>query len=215
VDLNVDDSEVSYLMSYSRVRTKPDLSIGSEKHEEAIENRDFGSWQYNVQDCFKGMFQEKIREILRASAPPLAVCFEHWTYDFNLGTGIRNANAFNAKEVFYVGDKRWDKRSAQGVYYYTPVTWLSTIEELKEKKKDYMFVGIDNIPETTYKLTNFPWCRNTMMIFGEESTGLTPEMIELCDHVVSIPMCGSVRSLNCGTASGIALYEYRKYFDII
>ena len=202
-------------MSTPKVRTSPDLSIGSDKHEGAIENRDFGSWQYNVQDCFKGMSQEKIRETLKRAAPPLAVCFEHWTYDFNLGTGIRNANAFNAKEVFYVGDKRWDRRSAQGVYYYTPVTWLSTIDELSEMKKDYVFVGIDNIPETTHNIMDYNWSRNTMMIFGEESAGLTPGMISLCDHIVSIPMYGSVRSLNCGTASGIALYEYRRYFEEI
>lgn len=200
-------------MSYPRVRTKPDLAVGSEKHEKAIAEKDHYSWQYNVQDHFKSCSQEDIKKALEETAPPLAVCFEHWTYDFNISTGIRNANAFNVKEVFYVGDKRWDRRGAQGVYFYTPVTWLSTVNELREMKKDYVFVGVDNIPETTHSIMDHNWSRNTMMIFGEESAGLTPGMVGLCDYVVSIPMYGSVRSLNCGTASGIALYEYRRYFE--
>ncbi len=50
------------------------------------------------------------------------------------------------------------------------------------------------------------------MIFGEEGEGVTPEMLELADHVVSIKQYGSVRSMNVGTTSGIAMYDYiRKY----
>jgi tRNA G18 (ribose-2'-O)-methylase SpoU len=45
-------------------------------------------------------------------------------------------------------------------------------------------------------------------MFGEEQRGLSPEALALADEVVYIPMTGSVRSLNVGTASGIAMYDY-------
>ena len=46
------------------------------------------------------------------------------------------------------------------------------------------------------------------MLFGEEQRGLSKEALALADHVVYIPMWGSVRSLNVGTSSGIAMYDY-------
>jgi tRNA (guanosine-2'-O-)-methyltransferase len=46
------------------------------------------------------------------------------------------------------------------------------------------------------------------MLFGEEGRGLSQEAIESADDIVYIPQLGSVRSLNLGTASGIAMYDY-------
>ena len=46
------------------------------------------------------------------------------------------------------------------------------------------------------------------MIFGEESQGLTEEMLKLCDYAVEITQYGSVRSLNVGTSSGIVMFDY-------
>jgi tRNA G18 (ribose-2'-O)-methylase SpoU len=45
-------------------------------------------------------------------------------------------------------------------------------------------------------------------MFGEEQRGLSAEALLLADDIVYIPMRGSVRSFNVGTASGIAMYDY-------
>jgi tRNA G18 (ribose-2'-O)-methylase SpoU len=62
-------------------------------------------------------------------------------------------------------------------------------------------------------ISKHPWQRNTLLIFGEEGTGLTPAMQDLCEVIVEIPMFGSVRSLNCGTASGIVMYDIVATFN--
>jgi tRNA G18 (ribose-2'-O)-methylase SpoU len=49
---------------------------------------------------------------------------------------------------------------------------------------------------------------NTLFIFGEEGVGLTPQMQSFCQDIVEIEMYGSVRSLNCGVASGILMHQY-------
>jgi tRNA G18 (ribose-2'-O)-methylase SpoU len=183
----------------AKLRTQPDLSTGKET--------DFRLWERNVIDRFKDKSEEEIKAELQASAYPFAVCMENWAGDFNFGTLIRNANAFNAKEVFYVGDKKWDRRAAMGVYNYTPVQWLSDIDQLVKLKERYVFVGCDNLPGAV-PLHSFAMPECPLFIFGSEGTGLTPAMQELCQHMVEIPMFGSVRSLNCGTASGIVMWEY-------
>lgn len=192
-----------------KIRTVPDLSDMSEIHQDAIANgkEHYSLWERNVADHFKDKPTEEIKESLQKSAQPFAVCFEHWIGDFNMGTGIRNANAFNAKEVFYVGDKKWDRRSAVGVHNYTPVTFLPSIEDLIALQGTYTIIGIDNIPGSV-PLMSYEWPKNVLMVFGEEGTGLTPAMQALCRDLVYIEQYGSVRSLNCGTASGIVMYDY-------
>ena len=136
---------------------------------------------------------------------------EQWKGDFNISTMIRNANAFNAKEVFYIGKKRWDRRGAVGTHHYTPINFLESYEEFISLKKLYTFVGIDNNMSETLELSSFDWNKleaPPLMIFGEEKEGLTEKTLKLCDYVVEIPQYGSVRSLNVGTSSGIIMYDY-------
>jgi tRNA G18 (ribose-2'-O)-methylase SpoU len=57
-------------------------------------------------------------------------------------------------------------------------------------------------------MDSFVWPKNTLMCFGQEQMGLPPEIIDRCQNVVYIKQYGSVRSLNVGTASGIAMYDY-------
>jgi 23S rRNA (guanosine2251-2'-O)-methyltransferase len=54
----------------------------------------------------------------------------------------------------------------------------------------------------------FPVC----VVFGHEVDGLRPELLEVADACVRIPMLGQKKSLNVATAGGIVLYELlRKY----
>ena len=170
------------------------------------------SWTYNVIDEFKGKTQDEIKDQLKSTRHPFAVLMEHWKGDFNIGTLIRNSNAFNANEVFYVGRKRYDRRGAVGTHHYIDLNYIDDFEDLWSLKDKYTFVCLDNNIEGVVSMEDFEWPDNALMIFGEEGEGVTSEMLELADHVVSIKQYGSVRSMNVGTTSGIAMYDYtRKY----
>lgn len=193
----------------NKIRTVPDLGIASPAHVQAVEagGEHFRKWERNVADHFKDKSEEEIQETLRTSANPFAVMFENWLGDFNISTGIRNANGFNAKEVFYIGNHKWDRRGAVGVYNYTPVQWIANTEELAKLQERYTFIGVDNVPGSI-PMETFTWPVPSLLIFGEESTGLTPGIQAMCKHIVHIEMYGSVRSFNCGSASGIAMYDF-------
>jgi tRNA G18 (ribose-2'-O)-methylase SpoU len=200
-------------MSYPKRRTTPDLSATSFIHQQAIAagNDHFKSWQYNVVDELKPKSQEEIKRHLRATAFPFAVCFENWCGDFNVSSGIRNANAFNAREVFYIGDKKIDKRGCQGVQNYTDIHWLPTIDDFMKLKDRYIIVGADNIAGSV-PLDTYKWMPETCIVFGSEGVGLTPQMQSMCQDIVHIQQYGSVRSINCSTASGIFMNDYVSKF---
>lgn len=178
-------------------------------HQAATLNPDdnYRAWQRNVADHLKEKSEEEIKQILRETANPFAVCFEHWIGDFNMATGVRNANGFNAKEIYYIGERKWDRRGAVGVHNYTEIQWIPTIEDLASLQDRYTFVGIDNVPGSV-PMANYEWPENTMMVFGEEGPGLTPAMQAWCKDIVHIEMFGSVRSFNCGSASAVAMYDF-------
>lgn len=161
----------------------------------------------NVCDEFKDIPTEDIKSILEQRSLPYAVCFEQWQGDFNMSSGVRNANAFAAKEVFYIGKKRWDRRGAVGTQNYTSVKYLNSFESLLMLKERYVLIGLDNV-EGSCEMESFAWPENSLMIFGEESVGITKEVLSICNKVVSIKQYGSVRSLNAAVASGIAMFDY-------
>ena len=135
--------------------------------------------------------------------------------DFNISTVIRNANAFLSKKVIIYGNKQFDRRGAVGTHHYTHFQHIKTesgISDFLEQNKFHRIVGIDNV-DGAKSITKYDWgspsnSEDVLMIFGQEQVGIPQDLLDLCDDVVYIPQYGSVRSLNVGTASGIAMYDF-------
>jgi tRNA G18 (ribose-2'-O)-methylase SpoU len=163
----------------------------------------------NVIDKYKGWELDLIREDIAKRKFPYAVAMQHIDGDFNFSTVVRNANAFGANEVFYIGGKKhWDTRGDVGARHYSHVQFLRTIDELTALKGRYVFVGLENNIERSVGIKSFVWPKNSLIIIGEERGGIVPEILDLCDYLVHIDMFGSVRSINAGCASAIAMVDY-------
>jgi tRNA G18 (ribose-2'-O)-methylase SpoU len=165
-------------------------------------------WQRNVVEKYKDMPTEDIKADLKKNALPIGVLVANVEGDFNLGSIMRSSNFFGASQFFYFGSKRFDRRSSVGVQHYFDLVHLSTIDEVKELKHHYVFVGLENNIPKTELLNDFVWAPVPLLIVGEENVGIPKEILELCDHVVEIPNHGSVRSLNAASAASIAMYDY-------
>lgn len=168
----------------------------------------WSAWKYNVTDEYKSWDVNDIKNDLRTKAHSFAVLMEHWKGDFNISTMIRNANAFNASQVFYIGRKRFDRRGTVGTHHYVDLNYLSDFDELLKLKEKYVFVALDNNLDCCVPMETFEWPPNALMIFGEEGEGISPLLLKKCDYCVNISQFGSVRSLNVGTSSGIAMYDW-------
>jgi hypothetical protein len=138
-------------MKSQRKTTTPNVAATSPKHQQALEagGEHHYSYLYNVEDRFKDKTQDQIQQSLNDTAFPFAVCFEEWIGSFTVASGMRNANAFNANEVFYLGIKNIDKRGMCGCYHYKPIQWLATMDDFIKLKEHYVVVGIDNISGAT------------------------------------------------------------------
>jgi 23S rRNA (guanosine2251-2'-O)-methyltransferase len=77
------------------------------------------------------------------------------------------------------------------------------LEQLK--KANYWIVGLDERGTSDY--TDFDFRQNVCLVMGREGAGLHDLVKKTCDHLLRIPMAGSVSSLNVSVAGAIVMYE--------
>ncbi len=163
----------------------------------------------NVVDRYRYWRVEAIVEDLDRTRFPFHVAVENWSHDLNIGTVVRNANAFGAAAVHVVGRRRWNRRGAMVTDRYQHVLHHPTIEDLLEWStgSGLEVVGIDNL-EGSVPLESVRLPERCVLVFGQEGPGLSEPARAACSMVCSIAMFGSTRSINAGVASGIAMHSW-------
>lgn len=166
-----------------------------------------GGDRRNVIDRYRYWHHDAIVADLDRRRHPFHVAVENWQHDFNIGTVVRNANAFLAARVHIIGKRKWNRRGAMVTDRYQHVDHHPTVEAFLGAVDDLTVVGIDNLPGSTpIETTSLP--RRAVLVFGQEGPGLSERMRAACSLVCSIAQFGSTRSINAGVASGIAMHTW-------
>jgi tRNA G18 (ribose-2'-O)-methylase SpoU len=170
----------------------------------------------NVIDRYRYWSVEAIVADLDTRRHDFAVAIENWQHDLNIGTVVRTANAFLAREVVIVGKRRWNRRGAMVTDRYQHIEHVATPAELRgyADAHGYTVIAIDNLPGAV-ALETFALPRKAMLLFGQEGTGLTPEAREAASAVCSIAQFGSTRSVNAGVAAGIAMHAWIRQHGLV
>lgn len=133
----------------------------------------------------------------------------------NLGACLRVADAVGAHAVIAPKDRavgltqtaiKVASGAAESVPYITVTNLARTLRELKER--EIWIVGTD--AEAKEDLYAAQWPIATAWVLGAEGDGMRRLTREACDQLVTIPMLGSVQSLNVSVATGVCLYEARR-----
>lgn len=164
----------------------------------------------NVADRYRWWREEAIVADLDAHRLPVHVAVENWRHDLNIGTVVRNANAFNVAAVHIVGKRRWNRRGAMATDRYLHVHHHPEVADLVAWAGEHglVLVGIDNRPGSV-PIEDTPLPERAVLVLGQEGPGLSEEMADACEVVCEITQEGSTRSMNAGVASGIALHVWR------
>lgn len=155
-------------------------------------------------------------ELLDAiEGPPLLLILDGVTDPHNLGACLRVADGAGAHAVIAPKDRavglnataaKVASGAADTVPYITVTNLARTMRELKER--DIWLTGTTDDADKTLYEGDFRG--PTALVMGSEGEGMRRLTRENCDILVSIPMHGSVESLNVSVASGVCLYEARR-----
>lgn len=163
----------------------------------------------NVADRYRYWTNEAIVADLDTHRFTLEVAIENVEHDFNIGTVVRNANAFNVRTVYIIGRHHWNRRGAMVTDAYLHIVYYQTADEfiaaMHANKKT--IIAVDNIPGAT-GLSRAKLPKQSVLVFGAEGPGLSREMVQAGDMTVAIEQFGSTRSVNVGVASGIVMYAW-------
>ncbi|MBD5232506.1 MAG: 23S rRNA (guanosine(2251)-2'-O)-methyltransferase RlmB [Bacteroidales bacterium] len=98
-------------------------------------------------------------------------------------------------------------KTSAGALMHLPVCRVSSLKEAISylQQSGVTVIGASEKADKTY--TDVPCTGPVAIVMGAEDTGLSPEVIRSCDYLASIPILGSIGSLNVSVAAGIMTYE--------
>ncbi|MDO4220043.1 MAG: TrmH family RNA methyltransferase [Candidatus Saccharibacteria bacterium] len=163
----------------------------------------------NLVDKFKGMPNEAIVAELDKTRIPLEIAIENLAHDFNIGTVVRNANAFNVARVHIIGKRKYNRRGAMVTDKYLHIDHFATIDEFVDDAhaRGMKIIAVDNNRPESKALQKTQIFANSILVFGSESDGISQELLDKSDGAFYIEQLGSTRSINVGCASAVAMYE--------
>jgi 23S rRNA (guanosine2251-2'-O)-methyltransferase len=163
-----------------------------------------------------------IHDILESdlTEPPFFLVLDGVEDPHNLGACLRVADAMGVHAVIAPKDRAVGLNAtvrkvacgaAETVPFIAVTNLARTLRDLKEA--GVWIIGAAAEAENDLFTTKFEG--PVALVFGAEGTGLRRMTAETCDALVSIPMFGSVESLNVSVASGICLYEARRQRNLL
>jgi tRNA G18 (ribose-2'-O)-methylase SpoU len=149
----------------------------------------------------------------------------------NIGSIFRTSEGFGVSKIYlsgyspssdhglpHVREKisRQLHKTALGAEKIVSHEYADSVEKLiiSLKKSGFTIIGLEQdpraIPLPKYHLRKGPTLTQKgeiVLLLGEEVHGITPELRDMCDALVEIPMRGQKESFNVAVAAGIALYH--------
>ena len=146
------------------------------------------------------------------SIPQFSIALENLQDPGNLGTLIRTAVAVGS-DGLWLSDNSVDLthpkvlRASAGQWFRIPKQVISDLPQQlsvwKDKGCQILATAADGkVPYWDINLTH-----PTVLLFGNEGSGLSTEMLTAATQVISIPMVNAVESLNVGVAGAVILFE--------
>ncbi len=157
-----------------------------------------------------------VEDILRAadadSAPALIVLCDGLSDPHNLGAIVRTAGAAGAHGVIIPKHRSVSltaacAKAAAGALEHVPVARVTNLSDTIVQLQNHGIWVFGTAGEAQTSLYDADFSRPAAIVIGNEGAGLSRLVRERCDYLVSIPMKGSVPSLNASAAAAVVLFE--------
>lgn len=141
---------------------------------------------------------------------------------YNIGSIFRLADAVAAKKVYLCGQtetppntriKKASINTTEWVEWEYAETAVSAISNIKNQISNIQIIAIEQseqalqVNKNSVQYDKFIYKLPICLIVGNETTGVSKEVLEICDGTVEIPMFGVNKSLNVIVSLGIVLYK--------
>lgn len=147
-------------------------------------------------------YKEIPRAPIRIVTCPLGKAINH-------GGLLRLAEAFRLEAVDFAPERDavWDSSGGTGAHFWQEMRWIDAAESIPEARRaGHRIYGL-SLDEGAVPISEVEWSFPATLVFGEEKTGIPPDVEELLDVKVAIPLFGLVTSINVGQAAAIVVND--------
>ena len=144
---------------------------------------------------------------------PLVVACPPMKSNVNLSRIVRAATCCGIQRIIACGNPKIDPKIARDGIEDVNVEVRRTLGPVltKFKQDDYRIVGLEQTSNSK-NIHQYKFQKRTVLVVGHERQGIPPDILQLLDEVVEIPVYGKPFSFNVATATSMVLYEYCRQF---
>lgn len=162
---------------------------------------------------------EDVVEKAKRSSAPLLLVLDSIQDPHNLGAILRTAECSGVDGVIITKHNSASvtetvSKTSAGATEHVMLARVSNLKQALDELKDAGFWIIGSSLEKAVDYTSVDYKMPVALVMGNEEKGLRRLTAESCDHLVKIPMKGSIQSLNVSVATGILLFEIRRQRDL-
>ncbi|AIU71498.1 23S rRNA methyltransferase [Hafnia alvei FB1] len=144
--------------------------------------------------------------------PPFLLILDGVTDPHNLGACLRSADAAGVHAVIVPRDRSAQlnataKKVACGAAETVPLIRVTNLARTMRFLQEQNVWIVGTAGEADHNLYQSKMTGPMALVMGAEGDGMRRLTREHCDELISIPMAGSVSSLNVSVATGICLFE--------
>jgi tRNA G18 (ribose-2'-O)-methylase SpoU len=150
---------------------------------------------------------ERPRELVVACTPMRS--------NVNLSRIVRAAGCCGVRRVICCGNAKVVGKIARDACEVIEIEVHRTLPPVLKRlhEEGYELTGLEQTSNSRL-LYEFPFQRRTVLVVGNERSGIDDEVLKLLDHTVEIPVYGLPFAHNAATAAAMALYEYCRQYPL-
>jgi len=157
--------------------------------------------------------RQKLLSVLNKRQNDLTVVLENVFDPHNISAVMRSCDAVGIQEVYVLNNriprhKKWGARSSSSAAKWLTIYQFDNAAEcFNELRKKYSRILTTHLATDASDLYSLDLTQSVALIFGNEHSGVSEEIISMADGNFIIPQSGIIRSLNISVACAVTLYE--------
>jgi tRNA (guanosine-2'-O-)-methyltransferase len=160
---------------------------------------------------------DRFTSVLNKRQPDLTVVLENVFDPHNISAVMRTADAVGIQDIFILNTKipphrKWGAKSSSSAAKWLTIHQYTNADEcFVELRKRYKKIYTTHLCTDAVGLHELNLTEPVALIFGNEHSGVSDEIIGMADGNFIIPQVGIIKSLNISVACAVTLYEaYRQ-----
>ena len=160
---------------------------------------------------------ERLSTVLEKRQPDLTVVLENVFDPHNISAVMRTCDAVGVQEIFVLTNKvprhkKWGRRSSSSAEKWLTVhQFEDPVACFQEVRRRYKKIYTTHLADDSVELFELNFTDPIALVFGNEHSGVSEDILAMADGNFIIPQVGIIRSLNISVACAVTLYEaYRQ-----